>query len=68
MLDKLRASYPDITFMLVDWDTYKDHDITTSRRIPRRSTLVLLKGDKELGRIVAGTSEQAIRDLLDKGK
>jgi hypothetical protein len=67
VLDKLRASYPNITFMLVDWDTYKNHEITSSRRIPRRSTLVLIKGDKELGRIVAGTSERDIRDLLDKG-
>jgi thioredoxin 1 len=35
-------------------------------RIPRRSTLVLLKGREELGRIVAGTSKAEIKSLLDK--
>lgn len=68
MLAKLRESYPDITFMLVDWDTYKGHSVTTSRGVPRRSTLVLIKGGKEVGRIVAGTSERAIKKLLDKGR
>ena len=37
------------------------------RKIPRRSTLLLLKGDKELDRIVAETSEARIKSLLDKG-
>ncbi len=56
-----------ITFFRVDWDAFKNADVTTSRNIPRRSTLLVLKGDKELGRIVAGTSKSAIKDLLDKG-
>jgi thioredoxin 1 len=29
--------------------------------------LIVLKGDKELGRIVAGTSKTKIKALLDKG-
>ena len=52
--------------MRVDWDTYKRHAVTTSRRIPRRSTLVLIKGGKEVGRLVAVTSKAAIKKLLDK--
>jgi len=67
VLKKLRASYKNITFMTVDWDSYKSHSVTKSRRIPRRSTLVLIKGGKEVGRIVAGTSTGAIKALLDKG-
>ncbi len=35
-------------------------------KIPRRSTLVLLNGREELGRIVAGTSKSEIKALLDK--
>ena len=70
MLKKLRAGYPkynkSITFVLIDWDTYKDHDVTTSRNIPRRSTMVLIKGGKETDRLVAQTSEQIIKALLDK--
>lgn len=70
MLKKLRASSPKYnkatTFMRVDWDTYKRHSVTTSRRIPRRSTFVLIKGGKEAGRLVAVTSEARIKALLDK--
>ncbi len=70
MLKKLRASNPQydqaITFIKVDWDTYKNHKVTTSRRIPRRSTLVLLKGGKEVGRVVAETRESRIKALLDQ--
>ncbi len=69
MLKKLRASDPEynksITFVLIDWDTFKGHDVTTSRNIPRRSTMVLIKGGKEAGRIVAKTSESEIKALLD---
>ena len=56
-----------ITFMRVDWDTYRRHAVTTSRRIPRRSTFVLIKGGKEAGRLVAVTSEAAIKRLLQQG-
>jgi hypothetical protein len=37
------------------------------RGIPRRSTLIVLRGEDELGRIVAGTSESQIKGLMDKG-
>ena len=71
MLKKLRASYPEydksITFVLIDWDTFSTHAVTTSRKILRRSTMVLIKGGKEIGRLVAQTSEQKIKALLDNG-
>lgn len=70
MLKKLRASYPQydksITFILIDWDTFGSHAVTTSRKVPRRSTMVLIKGGTEIGRLVAQISEQKIRALLDK--
>ena len=56
-----------ITFVNVDWDEFGSHDVSKSRNIPRRSTLIILKGDQELGRIVAGTSEAEIKALMDKG-
>lgn len=71
MLNKLRESEPkynqSITFVLVDWDTYKKHEVTTSRKIPRRSTLVLIKNGEEVKRLVAQTSEEKIKTLLDIG-
>ena len=54
-------------FVRVDWDRYGKREVARSRRIPRRSTLVLLKGDQELGRLVAETREARIRELMDKG-
>ena len=71
MLKKLRASDPEydksITFVLIDWDTFSEHAVTTSRKIPRRSTLVLINGGMEFGRLVAQTSERKIKALLDGG-
>jgi len=71
VVDELRANNPDydkaISFIKVDWDTYKSHEVSKSRDIPRRSTLLLLKGDSELGRIVAGTGKNEIQALMDLG-
>lgn len=55
-----------IVFYKIDWDTYSKDTLATELKIPRRSTLVLLKGREELGRIVAGTSTEDIKALLDK--
>ena len=71
MLKSLRASdnrfNQAITFMRVDWDSYKRHAVTKSRGIPRRSTLVLIKGGNEVGRLVAATGTGTIKKLLEKG-
>ncbi len=71
VLTSLRSENPaydaNIVFVRVDWDAFRRADVTTSRNVPRRSTLILLKGDEELGRIVAGTSRSSIKGLLDKG-
>ncbi|MFK7752137.1 MAG: thioredoxin family protein [Sedimentitalea sp.] len=56
-----------MVFVKVDWDTYKNEEVTVFREIPRRSTLIVLRGDDELGRIVAGTSKSQIKGLMDKG-
>ena len=62
------AAYDEkITFVKIDWDTYKDHEVTSSRNIPRRSTLLVLRGDQELGRIIAGTDAAEIEALLAMG-
>ena len=70
MLKKLRVSYPEyndsISFILIDWDTYKNHEVTTSRKVPRRSTMVLIKNGEEVGRLVAQTSERKVKGLLNK--
>ena len=69
MLSELRASHPkydkSIKFVLIDWDTFSSHSVTTSRNIPRRSTLVLIKGSKEIGRLVAVTGVTEIKAFLE---
>lgn len=71
VLSELRAANPEfdahITFVRVDWDDYGSAEVATSRNIPRRSTLLILKGDEELGRVVAGTSKGQIEELLRLG-
>ncbi|MFK7853327.1 MAG: thioredoxin domain-containing protein [Granulosicoccus sp.] len=71
VISELREANPSfdeaITFVRVDWDKYGSADVATSRNIPRRSTLLLLRGDEELGRIIAGTSAEEIKSLLELG-
>ena len=68
ILAKLLSENPDyerLTFIDVDWDQHKRSDLVKSLNVPRRSTLIALKGDKELGRIVAGTGKSQIKSLMD---
>ncbi|WP_417270296.1 thioredoxin domain-containing protein [Celeribacter sp.] len=69
VINALKAANPayeqHITFIDVDWDDYGRHAFTKGLNIPRRSTLVVLKGDQELGRIVAQTGESEIKALMD---
>jgi thiol-disulfide isomerase/thioredoxin len=71
LIDQLRERNPaydeNMTFVRVDWDVYSDHEIVESRNIPRRSTLIVLNGEEELGRIVAGTNINKIQELMDLG-
>ncbi|MFW2589325.1 thioredoxin family protein [Sagittula sp. SSi028] len=69
VINDLRAGNPaydqKITFVRVDWDAYRKSALTTELKVPRRSTLIVLQGDKELGRIVAGTRSADIKKLMD---
>lgn len=70
VLAQLKAENPayeqKILFYKIDWDAYGKDTLARDLSIPRRSTLVLLRGREELGRIVAGTSKDDIRALLDR--
>lgn len=65
LLSNNDAYSENIAFVNVNWDHYADDELSLRLRIPRRSTLVVLKGDAELGRVVAGTSMSQIKDLMD---
>lgn len=68
-IEALKAENPAyeqaISFVAVDWDRFSGDALSKRLNIPRRSTLVVLKGDQELGRIVAGTSKAKIKALMD---
>lgn len=69
VLDKLRdanADYRSIPVIIVDWDVHSRGPLVAELRIPRRSTLVIMQGENELGRLVAQTGESVIAELLDK--
>lgn len=65
----LMAENPDygrkIRFIVVDWDQYGEGELSRALKIPRRSTLVALKGREEIARIVAGTGKAEIKALFD---
>lgn len=54
-----------VRFIVVDWDKHGDGSLSRALKIPRRSTLVALKGQREIGRIVAGTGKPEIKALFD---
>ena len=69
VIKELKAENPayeaNVAFVAVDWDKYAQDELTDWLAIPRRSTLVVLKGEDELGRIVAGTAREDIKALMD---
>lgn len=69
VMDKLRAANPayekDVTFVKVDWDTYRNDAFTKGLKVTDRATLIVLKGDKELGRLNWETGEAKIKALMD---
>lgn len=69
VIAKLMAENPayseKVRFIVVDWDQYGEGELSRALKIPRRSTLVALKGRQEIGRIVAGTGKAEIQALFD---
>ncbi|MDH5797104.1 MAG: thioredoxin family protein [Paracoccaceae bacterium] len=69
IINELKAENPayeqNVVFVAVDWDKYSRESLADWLAIPRRSTLVVLKGEDELGRIVAGTARKDIKALMD---
>jgi len=58
-------AYESIEFVAINFDTFGREGLARELRIPRRSTLVVLSPEGELGRIVAGTSQNDIKALMD---
>lgn len=69
VIDALRTENPaydaGISFVRVDWDEFGEGTLSKALNIPRRSVLVVLRGDAELGRVVAQTGRDEIKALMD---
>ena len=69
VISKLKSANPSyekhITFIDVDWDLFAKSKLVKRLNIPRRSTLVVLKENDELIRLVAGTQPKKIKHLMD---
>lgn len=69
VIDKLRAANPAydkaIDFVVVDWDRYKGSALAKRLDVSQRATLIVLKGDKMLGRLNWETGEKKIKALMD---
>jgi hypothetical protein len=70
IMSDLRAANPrydaELTLIRVDWDQHGTGTLSRSLQVPRRSTLIALRGQTELARIVAGTGQAEIKALLDR--
>ena len=65
-LKEENPAYEDaITFIDVDFDRWGNSPVATRLGVTRRSTLVVLRGEEELGRIIAGTRREQIKGLMD---
>ncbi|MCD7060558.1 thioredoxin family protein [Pelagibacterium xiamenense] len=57
-------AYREVTVVQVDWDTHREGPLVAELGIPRRSTLVLMRGGEEIMRLVADTRRDAIEGLF----
>lgn len=70
VINALRAQgepYKSMTMLAVDWDENRTSPLIGKYNVPRRSTLIMFKDGKEVGRVVAGTGTNEIKALIDKG-
>lgn len=58
--------YKSMTLLAVDWDENRKSPLIGKYNVPRRSTLIMFKNGKEVGRVVAGTGTSEIQALIDK--
>lgn len=57
--------YANLKFVDVDWDTYGRSRMTQQLKVERRSTLLVMKGGREVARLVNEPYERKVRALLD---
>ena len=59
------AAYEALVFVDVDWDTFGLSEWAKRLKIERRSTLIAMRGDEEIARLVNEPYEHRVRSFLD---
>ena len=57
-------AYQAVTVMKVDWSEHSRSDVAKEHAVRRRSTLVMLRGGEEVGRVIGSTSREDIEALF----
>ena len=57
-------AYQAVTVMKVDWSVHSGSDIAKEHAVRRRSTLVMLSGGEEVGRVIGSTDRGEIEALF----
>ena len=57
-------AYQAVTVMKVDWSEHSSSDAAKDHAVRSRSTLVMLSGGKEVGRVIGSTSRDDIEALF----
>ncbi|MEM0978064.1 MAG: thioredoxin family protein [Pseudomonadota bacterium] len=60
-------AYGQLYFVRIEWDDYRDLPVALDRDVFERSTILILKGEREVNRVFAATSVRKIKSLLDEG-
>ncbi len=63
-LQEGNADYAAVKVIRVDWTVFGKKPIVKELKVPRRSTLVMFNEGKEVARVVAQTSTDAIEGLF----
>lgn len=64
-LMEANEKYRGVTLMRADWDMVAEDVIVKQYAVPRRSTLIMFRKGKEVGRVIARTDEVSIGALFE---
>ena len=59
-----KPAYQEVTVMKVDWSVHSDSEVAKEHNVRWRSTLVMLSGGEEVGRVNGSTSREDIEALF----
>jgi hypothetical protein len=59
------AKYRDVLVFEVNWDRHRGSAVTKDLGVGRRSTLVMFKSGKEIGRVVSRVDAKSIGNLFE---